>query len=174
MNKILMALIVACTFIFSGCDKELPTADKMESSAYSIGTSAALVANLTTITDENRANVIDLVTEIQKYTPVNGEGLATAWTKIVDTYIETNVTSEKMSAEQANVVRTTINVLINSADYIINKKWPSLVEYEDLLAAASRGICEGFLTNFKPANVLSAASPEYDKDAYDYLMNSSK
>lgn len=170
MNKILMTFIAACAFIFSGCDKELPSADKIETSAYTIGTSAALVANLTKITDESRTNVIDVVTEIQKYTPVKGESLSTAWTKIVDTYIETRVNAEKMTPDQAKIVRTTINVVINSADYVVSKKWPSVVEYEDLLAAASRGICDGFLNNFKPANVTAATSLDYDKDAYDYLL----
>ena len=151
-----------------GC-KSIPTVGQLESASYMVGTTTGVICNMTKISDKDRQIIIDIVTEISHYTPTQSETLAQAWTKIAKEHTAKLVDEGKITAEEGTLILNVFSSVADAGEYIVEVRWPKIIEYADLMAAATRGFSNGFLTTFTPVNSNSLQSAPIDRQAYDYL-----
>lgn len=154
-----------------GC-KSVPTVDQLETASYMVGTTTGVICNMTKISDKDRQVIVDIVTEISHYTPTKSETLAQAWTKIAKEHTAKLVDEGKITAEEGVLIMNVFSSIADAGEYIVEVKWPTIIEYTDLTAAATRGFCNGFLATFKPANNSTLYSTALvDRRAFTYIMS---
>ena len=172
MKKIITSICAAIAMVFAGCTT-VPTASTIEGTSYAIGVSAGMVVNSVKMSDTTHDEVINIMGQIRSYTPEAGVPLSTAWIEIANREIDKIVATGKINDAECRVIKDGMKIVINTADYIITKRWPEIVQYADLMAAAQRGVCDGFLNVVKPSNGMMAtvATTVYDVEAYEYLMS---
>ena len=153
-----------------GC-KSVPTVSQLETASYMVGTTTGVICNMTKISDKDRQIIIDIVAEISHYTPTQSETLAQAWTKIAKEHTAKLIDEGKITAEEGTLILNVFSSIADAGEYIVEVKWPTIIQYTDLTAAATRGFCNGFLTTFKPVNSDSLQSAPIDRRAFSYLMS---
>ena len=174
MKKLIAIVCAVVCMVFAGC-KTMPTPAQIETSSYTIGVSTALVCNMTKISDRDRAVIIDIMNDIQYYTPTSGQTLAEAWLDVAQKHVDGLVKKGEITEVEGKLIMKAFDTVVSAADYMIRVRWPKISEYTDLVAAATHGFCDGFLAAFKPANAdrfaVRTASRDYDVEAYNYLMS---
>lgn len=169
MKKLMMMVAVVMAFAFAGC-KTVPTADKMHTAAQAVGYASGMVANETKIDDKSRDVVIEVVAIVKEVTPDEGQSFRDAWTNVAREYTADLVRAGKLDEAQAALVTGGVSIAGAGLDYVF-ATYPKAKSYEELVAAAVTGFCDGFLTTFRPVNMAtrSAKPVDYDRDAYLYL-----
>lgn len=175
---IITSIIISISLSFTGCTT-MPTPAAIETSSYAIGTSAALVCNISKIEDQNRQIISEIITEIKYYTPTSGSDLVSSWNKIATNHTNKLVSENKITQDQSKLILQIFSTVVNSADYMVRIRYPKIGEYQELIIAATQGFCNGFLsafnssTSLKMSAALDAAlnkKKEYDAEAYNYLL----
>lgn len=169
MKKILMVVLAALAVFFTGCDKDLPTPEKMETTSRAIGVAAGYVAGQTKMDAEAKAAVVEIMTEVSKATPAKGQSFEEAWTPVAKEVVAKLVVNGKLKEGQDVLVLAAFNVATKALDYEFNVRYPKAREVTDLVAAAVRGFTDGFLSSFNVGTTLKAAPTDMDKEAYEYL-----
>ena len=171
MKKLLMLLLAVVTFVFSGCKKDLPTPEKFETIAESIGVATGYVVNQTKIDGKARNALIDVMNAVRQVTPNQNQTFTDAWTPIAKQVVDKLVADGSLDKDSAELVTATFGVVCKGIDYIFNVRYPKAKTQVELVNAAIRGFIDGFLTVFKPINNSFAATPpaNMDKEAYKYL-----
>lgn len=169
MKKILMVVLAALAVFFTGCDKDLPTPEKMETTSRAIGVAAGYVAGQTKMDAEAKAAVVEIMTEVSKATPTKGQTFEEAWTPVAKEVVAKLVADGKLKEGQDVLVLAAFNVATKALDYEFNVRYPKAREVTDLVAAAVRGFTDGFLSTFNVGTALKAAPADMDKEAYEYL-----
>lgn len=169
MKKILMVIIAALSVMFTGCDKQLPTPEKMETTSRAIGVAAGYVAGQTKMDAEAKAAVTEVVKAVAKTTPAKGQSFEDAWTPVAKEVVAKLVADKKLKEGQDVIVLAAVNVATKALDYEFNVRFPKAREVTELVTAAVRGFTDGFLSTFNVGNALKAVPVEMDKEAYDYL-----
>lgn len=170
VNRIAMAVAMAGMVMFTGC-KSLPTAEVMEKTAYSIGIAAGLIANETKIDDKARNTVVDIVNEVSRVVPKEGQSFEDAWTPVAKEIVAKLIADGKIDQGVGTIVLTAFSVAVKGIDYIFDVRYPKARAYEELVSAAVKGFTEGFLTVFKPVDKAKGVdlSGKADKDALKWL-----
>ena len=169
MKKILMVVLAAMAVFFTGCDKDLPTPEKMETTSRAIGVAAGYVAGQTKMDAEAKTAVVEIMTEVSKATPAKGQTFEEAWTPVAKEVVAKLVADGKLKEGQDVLVLAAFNVATKGLDYTFNVRYPKAKEVADLVNAAVRGFTNGFLTTFN-TSTMKAAPAEMDKEAYEYLI----
>ena len=176
MKKVLIAVMAGICVLFSGCKKELPTADTMNKVATSVGIAAGTVANMTKIDDASRNVVCDIMNKVREFVPAKDQSFTDCWVPVADAYIKELKDAGKINDLQESLIKSGVKIACKGIDYIFDKKYPKAKEVEELTRAAASGVIDGFLTVFKPvdANAAEKAKANMDKDAYEYLVKEIK
>ena len=174
MKKLIAIVCTVVCMVFAGC-KTMPTPAQIETASYAIGVSTALVCNMTKISDRDRAVIIDIMNDIQYYTPTSRQTLAEAWLDIAQKHVDGLVKKSEITEVEGKLIMKAFGTVVSAADYMIRVRWPKISEYTDLVAAATHGFCDGFLVTFKSTNPTNGfAAPvraAYDEEAYNYLIS---
>lgn len=170
----IMSVFTAATFaalaLLTGC-KSVPTPEQMKSTSTAIGVAAGLVANETKIDDNTRNAVVAVMEEVARATPAQGQSFEDAWTPVAKDVIAKLVADGKIDEGQGQLALAAFSIAVKGVDYIFDIRFPKAREYEELVAAASAGFIEGFLTVFKPVDPAkkSVAAPQPDEAALKWL-----
>ena len=183
MKKLILSTIMSVALVFTGC-KSIPTPAEIETASYAIGVSTAMVCNMTKISDGDRQIMIDIVGEIRYLCPTSGQSLVEIWTDRASNHVADLVKENKITEDEANVIRIKFDTILATADYMVRTRWPIISERIDLAASATSGFCNGFLKVFKPTNQVTFSVSttnneqneivKYDEEAYNYLMSRKK
>jgi len=169
MKKILMVVLAALAVFFTGCDKDLPTPEKMETTSRAIGVAAGYVAGQTKMDAEAKTAVVEIMKEVSKATPAKGQTFEEAWTPVAKEVVAKLVADGKLKKGQDVLVLAAFNVATKALDYEFNVRYPKAREVTDLVAAAVRGFTDGFLSTFNVGTAFKAVPANMDKEAYEYL-----
>ena len=170
MKKILMIIAAAMTAVITGC-KSIPTPESMTTTAYTVGIASGVVANQTKIDDTSRNVVIDIMNEVEMCVPQTNETFESAWMPIARNHTQKLFDEGKIDRGQYDLIISAFDVACKGIDYLVTVRFPKAHEYTELINAATHGFCDGFLSVFKPANVVAAThtSVAADKEALKYL-----
>lgn len=170
MKKLLFVLCVILTVC--GCMTTLPTTEKAAKSAHSIGVSAALVCNITKLDSETATIINDIVYEIKDYsTTYSISKISDASKSIIELRLDSLRHDGKITQIQEELIVKVTSNIVNSIDYMVNKRWPTIEQYSDLLNTIVYNFSEGFLSAYHPVNIMANSSElVYDVEVYDYLM----
>lgn len=173
-GKMLMVLTAVSTIVSSGC-KSIPSVEIMKTTAASIGYAAGLVANETKINDKARNTIVEIVTEVSKVVPAQGQSFEDAWTPGAKELIAKLISDGKIDEGVGPVALAAFGVAVKGIDYIFDIRYPKAREYEELVAAAVSGFTEGFLSTFNPTNEEARVSAiKVDEEAYKWLKAKAK
>lgn len=172
MKKLMLVLMAMVGVVAAGC-KSVPSAEKMETVSAAIGCSAGLVLDLTKIDEDSRETVIEVINEVARCAPAEGQTFEDAWMPIAKEKIDELVQRGKIDAGEGVIVLAATRVACLGIDYIFEVRYPKAKQYKELVFAAINGFSGGFLSVFKPVNMLKSANDAerivYDKEAYEYL-----
>lgn len=173
MKKLIMTTIAAIALAgCSGC-KTTWTVEKVDTLAFAAGTATAKVANIydDKITTQTRNATIEVMSKLQYSIPDTNETFHTKWTEIASIHLDTLVTSKKITEVQKDKIMITVNMVTSAIDRFCDKH-DGVKQSKEYTSAIVHGFCNGFLNNFKPANVFSTSAKEiaYDEDIYNFLM----
>ena len=169
MKKILMVVLAAASIVFAGCDKTLPSPEKMESVSRSIGVAAGYVASQTKLDAEVKAAVAEIMGEVSKAAPAKGQTFEDAWTPVAKDITTKLIADGKLKEGQDVFVLAAFSIATKALDYEFTVRYPKARDVADLIAAAVRGFTGGFLSTFNVGDAMKAAPVEMDKAAYEYL-----
>ena len=169
MKKLFMIVAAAMMFIFTGCDKTLPSADQMEATSKAIGVAAGYVASQTKLDADAKAAVVEVITKVSTSVPAKNQSFEEAWTPVAKEVVAKLVADGKLKSGQDVLVLAAVNVATKALDYEFNVRYPKAKEVTELVNAAVRGFTSGFLSTFNVGDTLKAAPANMDKEAYEYL-----
>lgn len=171
-------LIIFCSTIFmTGCHifsaNTIPTVEKMDTTARSVGTAAALVANMTKIDTESRIVVVDILSRVQSHTLGVGDTFTDSWLPIAEEHIESLISSGKLNEFKGKCIKTVVKLVFKGLDYLIDKRYPLARQYTDLISTAVTGFCDSFIKHFNTTTLFSSVEqvPDADDEAYEYLKD---
>jgi len=174
MKKLVLGIIAACMAIITGC-KTVWTTDESYKVGSAVGyTTAYVLNNQAKLDNDTRNAIIKITTEVQKYVPGSNETFTTAWTPIVNSYLDKLVADGKLTVKQAERVKKDFCYITTLLDSYVEKK--GIKPYQDCVNAFIDGFITKFLDNFKPVNVsgvlcTSTKSAELDAVTYEYLSS---
>lgn len=158
-------------FAIAGCNPT-PTAEKIASVSKLAGTSAAMVVNMTKIDEQSKAVVIEIMDKVEMTIPQTNQTFTEAWTPIAKEHVGKLISDGKINDVQGQLILSGFSIACNGIDYIFDVRYPKAREYKELLEAAVHGFIGGYKSVYSTSSLKSgSASPEYDKEAYDYLKS---
>lgn len=169
MKKIILSIIFLITvFSFVGC-KSVPSDAKVYTVSYAVGAASAKVVDKTNINEKTTKAIIKTLNNVQICVPATNETFTAKWMPIVSTNSKNMVTAGELTQLEAAIIEKTFIVICNGLDYIIEKRYPDVNVYENLMSSAIYGFSTGFLTYFNNANVFSSRSISDSLDEDEYL-----
>jgi len=187
VNVFMTVLMCASLLFVSGC-KTLPTPETMETTSYAIGVSTGLVANMTKIDDDSRNAICDIMGAVATVIPEDGQTFEDAWMDVAKRHTQALIDKGTITQAQGELILAAVRLAVKGIDYVFIR-YPEAKQYKELVTAATRGFCNGFLTVFKPVNgekvSCTAMCPcssnaemvkvggvwiPYDEAAYKYLL----
>lgn len=167
-KALIVAILVSLCII--GCDKELPSADKIETVSRLAGTSAAMVVNMTKIDEQSKAVILDIMDKVSKSVPQKDQTFADAWNPIAKEYVGKLVEDGKINEAQGGLILSGFAIACDGLDFIFNVKYPKAKEYKELVDAAVRGFVNGYKSVTNSANTKGGnTAPDFDKETFEYL-----
>lgn len=168
MKKLIIGSVIA-TALVTGC-KSIPSSDTLYITSKSIGVSVALVANETKIDDTVRNEIVNIVTLVNAYVPSTNETITASLDKICKDYVEKIYNEGKITKEQKKLILDASTLVVDGIDYVVYVRYPKIGDNAVLVEAVVHGYCDGFLTYFKPVDVLKTPRTiDYDYDAYMFF-----
>ena len=168
MRKIICGTMVIGLSAIIGCT---PSEEQIKTTATAIGYAAGLVANETSIKDEARNAVVEILNDVRSCVPIEGQSFESAWTPIIKEKVAALIESGKIDATTGTIVTTVALIAAKGVDYLFDVRFPQAKQYAELVAAGASGAIDGFLAVFKPVNQTRETVKDYDKDAYEWLKS---
>jgi hypothetical protein len=165
-----------CILFFVGC-KSIPEDAKVYTVSYATGAAAAKVIDKSNITDKTTTIIIKTLNDIQLYVPATNETFTSKWMPIISTNVKKMSENNEITSFDATLIEHTFIIVCNGLDYLVEKRYPNINTYENLMSSAIYGFSAGFLSYFNSTNTLASRSTinEIDKDEYlkalKYLEN---
>lgn len=174
MKKLVLSLglILTCVSVIVGC-KVIPTEDVLYTTSYSIGTSAALVMNGTSISEKDRAIIINIANIVDESVPQTNVTFEVAWTPIAAEHVADLVKAGSIDETEGQIILSLFKTATKTLDYIVYKRYPTVGQNIELVSAVTHGFISGFLTNYNVSTTTfksTATTVIYDKEAYDYML----
>lgn len=169
MKKLCLFTIISCLFAVIGC-KTLPTVDKMYITSYAVGAASAKVIDITNVSDKTVAAVITILNSTQTYVPSTNETFSAKWPVIVDQRINTLVEKSEISDADAKFVKAAFVTMCKGLDYIVDVRYPSAKQYNDLMSSAIYGFSSGFTTYFNNSYVLKSSVTPNSLDGKEFTQ----
>lgn len=165
--KIATAAVMAATMMFmSGCDKELPTPEKIEAVATVIGKTAGYVCEIAKTKTSVKEGIEQVLDVLSKVVPAEGHTFVEAWTPVIDEELKKLVDAGKLDSNGAAVAKIALGVACEGIDYVF-VRYPKAKDVQELVSAATTGFINGYRSIVKLS--VGAAQPEIDEEAYNYL-----
>ena len=168
MKKQIFIIFTLLLSICVGC-KSVPSDAKVYTVSYAVGAASAKVVDKTNINEKTTKAIIKKLNTVQIYVPATNETFNAKWMPIVSTNSKNMVTAGELTQFEAVIIEKTFVVICNGLDYIIEKRYPDVNVYENLMSSAIYGFSTGFLTYFNNANVFSSRSISDSLDEDEYL-----
>lgn len=159
---------------FTGC-KSIPEDAKVYTVSYAVGAAAAKVVDKSNITDKTTAAIVKTLNDIQMYVPATNETFTAKWMPIVSMNVKKMAENNEITSFDATLIEHTFVIICNGLDYLVEKRYPNINVYENLMSSAIYGFSSGFLSYFSPTGAFASRSTtnEIDEDeymkAFDYL-----
>ena len=120
-------------------------------------------------------SVVAVMEEVARAIPAQGQSFEDAWTHVAKEVIAKLVADGKIDEGQGQLALAAFSIAVKGIDYIFDVRFPKARQYEELVAAASAGFTEGFLTVFKPVDAVAKnfAAPQPDEAALKWLKEQS-
>lgn len=175
MKKIL-AIALAAMACLVGCDKEIPSAEKVAATANAIGKAAGYATQIAADKD-TISNIVVIVGKVQAVVPATNDTFVSAWTPVVEAEVAKLVEAGKLTEEKALLVKTASLLAAEGVDYLF-KMNPTWKNYTDISAVAVKSLCEGYTSVLEKKTTMAAPygmdSDDYDKAAYEYFIKKAK
>ena len=162
-----IAAIAACamSFFISGCEKELPTPEKINAVAIVVGRTAGYACNLAKMDNATKESVMSVLDIVSTAIPTNGQTFTEVWMPLVDAELKKLVDAGKLNDVGYASAKIALTAAAEGIDYVF-VKYPKAKDVKDLVASA----VEGFVRGFKSTLAMNAAmKAELDEGAYDYI-----
>ena len=95
-TKMLTIAIAAFAMVFVGCDKELPTPEKIEAVATVIGKTAGYVCEIAKTKTSVKEGIEQVLDVLSKVVPTEGQTFVEAWTPVIDKELKKLVDDKKL------------------------------------------------------------------------------
>jgi hypothetical protein len=151
-----------------GC-KSIPPDVKVYAVSYTIGAASAKVIDKTNINEKTTTAIIKTLNTVQIYVPSTNETFALKWMPIITTNTNNMVKNNELTQTEAFLIEKTFVVICNGLDYIIEKRYPDVNIYENLMSSAIYGFSNGFLTYFNNTNTFNSRLIYDSLDEEEYL-----
>ena len=165
-KTLIAASAVIASLFISGCDKDLPTPEKINSVAIVVGRTAGYACDLAKMDKTVKENVVAVLDVVSSVVPTNGQTFVEVWVPMADNEIKKLIDAGKLNDAGALATTVAIRVASEGIDYVF-VKYPKAKDVEELVAAAVDGFVKGFkrTTSF----AADAKNIDIDNDAYNYL-----
>ena len=175
-TMIVGAVALAMTAFMVGCDKDLPSPEKINAVATTIGRTAGYACELAKTKTAVKEGIIQVLDVASKVVPTEGQTFAEAWTPVIAEELQKLVAAGKLDEVGAKVAKIALGVACDGIDYIF-VKYPKAKDVKELVSAATSGFVAGFKSVVTCDDCVdcvvkaSAAKPEIDEEAYKYLKS---
>ena len=169
MKKMVVgAIALAMAAFMVGCDKDLPSPEKINAVATTIGRTAGYACELAKTKTAVKEGIIQVLDVVSKVVPAEGQPCPEDWTPVIAEELQKLVAAEKLDEAGAKVAKMALGVACDGIDYVF-VKYPKAKDVKDLVSAAT----SGFVAGFKSVVTLAtgAEKPEIDEEAYKYLKS---
>lgn len=167
--KTAVATVMAATMVLmAGCDKELPTPEKIEAVATVIGKTAGYVCEIAKTKTSVKESIDHVLDVVGKVVPTNGQTFVEAWTPVIDEELKKLVDAGKLDENSSIIAKIALGVACDGIDYVF-VRYPKAKDVQELVSATIAGFINGYKSVVKLS--ASAAKPEIDEDAYKYLKS---
>ena len=174
MKKQILTIFATFLAICTGC-KSIPEDAKVYTVSYAVGAAAAKVVDKSSITDKTTTAIVKTLNDIQMYVPATNETFTTKWMPIVSMNVKKMTENNEITSFDATLIEHTFVIICNGLDYLVEKRYPNINAYENLMSSAIYGFSSGFMSYFSPTSAFASRSTtnEIDEDeymkAFDYL-----
>lgn len=168
MKKQIFIIFTLLLSICVGC-KSVPSDAKVYTVSYAVGAASAKAVDKTKVNEKTTKAIIKTLNTVQICVPATNETFTVKWMPIVSTNSKNMVTAGELTQLEAAIIEKTFVVICNGLDYIIEKRYPDVNVYENLMSSAIYGFSTGFLTYFNNVNVFSSRSISNSLDEEEYL-----
>lgn len=168
MKKQIFIIFTLLLSICVGC-KSVPSDAKVYTVSYAVGAASAKAVDKTKVNEKTTKAIIKTLNTVQICVPATNETFTVKWMPIVSTNSKHMVTAGELTQLEAAIIEKTFVVICNGLDYIIEKRYPDINVYENLMSSAIYGFSTGFLTYFNNVNVFSSRSISNSLDEEEYL-----
>ena len=168
MKKQIFIIFTLLMSICVGC-KSVPSDAKVYTVSYAVGAASAKVVDKTNVNEKTTKAIIKTLNTVQICVPATNETFTAKWMPIVSTNSKNMVISGELTQLEAVIIEKTFVVICNGLDYIIEKRYPDINVYENLMSSAIYGFNAGFLTYFNTANTFASRSILDNIDEEEYL-----
>lgn len=169
MKKMMIgAVAFAMAAFMIGCDKDLPSPDKINAVSTAIGRTAGYACELAKTKTAVKDGIIQVLDVISTVVPSEGETFSQAWTPIIAEELQKLVAAGKLDEAGTQVAKMALSVACDGIDYVF-VKYPKAKDVKELVSAAT----SGFVAGFKSVVTLAAGAekPAIDEEAYKYLKS---
>ena len=159
-----IAMIAASAFIV-GCDKELPSPEKMKTISNVVGKTAGFACELAKTKNEIKEGIVEVLDIVSVVVPTNNETFTEAWTPVIDAELKKLVEKGKIGDGEVAIAKIALNAATEGLDYVF-VTYPKAKDVKYLVSSA----VEGFVAGFKSVISLGAdGKPEIDEEAYKFI-----
>lgn len=181
MKKLMCGIVALALAAIVGCT---PSEEQIKNTATAIGYAAGLVANETPIKDEARNALVEVLNEVRRCVPAEGQSFAQTWEPVIKEKVDALVKAGKIDAATGELVKIVALMAAKGVDYLFDIRFPKAKQYEELVCAGVDGALDGFLEVFRPANHAEDECSDclargnlrknYDKEAYEWFQKNWK
>ena len=169
MKKMVIgAIALAMAAFMVGCDKDLPSPEKINAVATTIGRTAGYACELAKTKTAVKDGIVQVLDVISTIVPNEGETFSQAWTPVIAEELQKLVAAGKLDEAGAKVAKMALGVACDGIDYVF-VKYPKAKDVKELVSASTTG----FVGGFKSVVTLAAGAekPAIDEEAYKYLKS---
>jgi outer membrane murein-binding lipoprotein Lpp len=169
IKKMMIGAVALATAVFMvGCDKDLPSPEKINAVATTIGRTAGYACELAKTKTAVKDGIIQVLDVISTVVPREGEIFAQAWTPVITEELQKLVAAGKLDEAGAKVAKMALSVACDGIDYVFIK-YPKAKDVKELVSATTTG----FVTGFKSVVTVAAGAekPAIDEEAYKYIKS---
>ena len=168
MKKMMIGAVALAMAAFIGCDEDLPSPEKINAVATTIGRTAGYACELAKTKTAVKDGIIQVLDVISTVVPGEGETFSQTWTPVIAEELQKLVVAGKLDEAGAQVAKMALSVACDGIDYVF-VKYPKAKNVKELVSASTTG----FVAGFKSVVTLAAGAekPEIDEEAYKYLKS---
>ena len=160
------AVVCAAAVFMTGCDKELPTIERMTTISTAIGKTAGYACELSKTKTSVKEAIFSVIDTASKVVPQTNETFTVAWTPVINEELDKLIKKGKISESELPVIKIALAAATEGIDYVF-VKYPKAKEVKELVSAATTG----FISGYKSVVAFAAGAEEINDEAYKYIKS---